>query len=65
MFLVAPDEWKKGLIRVKDLIAREEHDVPAADYMSLMNTPKKLQDCQLSSKVEPGREIEPACSPAD
>ena len=33
MFLVAPDEWEKGMIRVKDLAAREENDVPASDYI--------------------------------
>lgn len=34
MFLIAPDEWQKGMIRVKDLAAREERDVPASDYIS-------------------------------
>ena len=34
MFLIAPDEWAKGMIRVKNLVAREENDVPASDYIS-------------------------------
>ena len=33
MFLVAPDEWERGMIRVKDLVAREEKDRPAAEYI--------------------------------
>lgn len=28
LVLVAPDEWAKGTVRVKDLASREEADVP-------------------------------------
>lgn len=28
LVLVAPDEWAKGTVRVKDLASREESDVP-------------------------------------
>jgi len=28
LVLVAPEEWEKGLVRVKDLGSREERDVP-------------------------------------
>ena len=28
LVLVAPDEWAKGAVRVKDLASREEADVP-------------------------------------
>ncbi len=28
LVLVAPDEWEKGLVRVKDLASREERDIP-------------------------------------
>ncbi len=28
LVLVAPDEWAKGSVRVKDLASREESDVP-------------------------------------
>ena len=34
MYLIAPDEWEEGLIRVKDLAAREETDVPAKELLS-------------------------------
>lgn len=33
LVLLAPDEWEKGLIRVKDLAAREESDVPIAELL--------------------------------
>ena len=28
LVLVAPDEWARGTVRVKDLVSREEADVP-------------------------------------
>ena len=28
LVMIAPDEWAKGLVRVKDLAARTEQDVP-------------------------------------
>lgn len=31
LVLVAPDEWEKGLVRVKNLSSREESDVPVAE----------------------------------
>ena len=27
LIIVAPDEWERGMVRVKDLTAREERDV--------------------------------------
>lgn len=33
LVLLAPDEWEKGLIRIKDLAAREESDVPITDIL--------------------------------
>lgn len=27
LIIVAPDEWERGMVRVKDLAAREEQDV--------------------------------------
>lgn len=34
MVLVAPDEWKQGLVRVKDQATREESNVPVAELMN-------------------------------
>ncbi len=31
LVLVAPDEWSRGLVRVKDLAKREESDVPVEE----------------------------------
>ena len=31
--LLAPNEWEQGLIRVKDLEAREEKDVPCSEFL--------------------------------
>ena len=31
LLMVAPDEWKEGLVRVKDLATREEENVPVSD----------------------------------
>jgi histidyl-tRNA synthetase len=28
LVLVAPDEWARGVVRVKELASREERDVP-------------------------------------
>lgn len=28
LIIIAPDEWERGLVRVKDLAAREEQDIP-------------------------------------
>ena len=27
LIIIAPDEWERGLVRVKDLAAREEQDI--------------------------------------
>ena len=34
LVLLAPNEWEQGLIRVKDLEAREEKDVPRSDFLA-------------------------------
>lgn len=31
LVLVAPDEWSRGMVRVKDLAKREEADVPVEE----------------------------------
>ncbi len=34
MVLVAPDEWKQGLVRVKNQATREESNVPVAELLN-------------------------------
>ena len=34
LILVAPDEWAKGTVRVKDLQTREEADLPVAELVT-------------------------------
>ncbi len=33
LVLVAPDEWARGTVRVKDLASREERDVPVEELV--------------------------------
>ena len=35
LIIVAPDEWERGMVRVKNLLAREEKDMAVDELLAL------------------------------